>query len=89
MENKCKGIDRISRVLVALQTLCNADGLPATLPPQSLWPKTRHIADFCDMDIYTSRRYLIKLVKSNKAYKSNGPVNNSLRWYIANPVSFT
>ncbi len=88
MEHQCNSSDKISRVLVALRALCNTERLPATLPPQSLWPKTRHIADLCDMDIYTSRRYLMGLVKSKKAYMSNGPVNNSLRWYIADLISF-
>lgn len=87
MKNQCNSNDEMGRVLVALQTLCNVGCLPVTLPPQSLWPKTRHIADFCDMDIYTSRRYLMKLVKNNKAHMSEGSVNNSLRWYIVDPVS--
>lgn len=73
---------------MALQVLCDFECPPTTLPPQVQWPKTRHIADFCNMDIYTSRRYLIKLVKNNKAYMSNGLIKNSLRWYIADPVSF-
>ncbi len=78
----------IEKVLMALQVLCNYECSAPPLPSQILWPKTRHIADLCDMNIYTSRRYLMKLVKNNKAYMSAGLINNSLRWYIADPVSF-
>jgi hypothetical protein len=87
MKNQYDGSIEIEKVLAALQVLCNFKCPPATLPPQMLWPKTRYIADFCDMDIYTSRRYLMKLVKNNQAYMSAGIINNSLRWYIAGPVS--
>lgn len=89
MKNQCNKSRKMERILVALQTLCNFNCPTAMLPPpQMQWPKTRHIADLCDMDIYTSRRYLMKLVKNDKAYMSTGLINNSLRWYIAAPVSF-
>ncbi|WP_447883598.1 faeA-like family protein [Serratia fonticola] len=88
MKNQCSDGSNLERVLMALQALCDFECSLKTLPPQVQWPKTRHIADFCNMDIYTSRRYLMKLVKNHKAYMSAGLINNSLRWYIAEPVSF-
>ncbi|WP_257017915.1 faeA-like family protein [Serratia fonticola] len=89
MENQGNEIREreIERVLIALQVLCNLKCSSGILPPQELWPKTRHIANFCDMDIYTSRRYLMKLVRNNKVYMSDGLINNSLRWYIVAPFS--
>jgi hypothetical protein len=86
MINQWHNSSEMEQVLIALQVLCNVKCLPLTLPPQELWPKTRHIADFCDMDIYTSRRNLMKLLRNNKVYMSTGSINNSLRWYIAAPI---
>ncbi|MFC0227465.1 FaeA/PapI family transcriptional regulator [Serratia aquatilis] len=86
MSNQSDSNKELIRVLTALRTLCDIKCSSTTLPPQSLWPKTRHIADYCGMDIYTSRRYLMKLAKSKKAYMSDGSINNSLRWHIAPPT---
>jgi hypothetical protein len=74
---------KIDKVLMALQVLCNYECSSSPLPSQTLWPQTRQVADFCDMNIFTCRRYLMKLVKSNQAYVSAGLINNSWRWYIA------
>ncbi|OMQ18953.1 FaeA/PapI family transcriptional regulator [Serratia oryzae] len=89
MTNKYNENNGMERVLMALQSFCNFTYPPDTLPPQELWPKTRHIADACNMDIYISRHYLMKLVKNNMAYMSTGSINNSLRWYIATPASLS
>lgn len=85
MKNQYDMSTEMCRVLSALQTLCNGSCPKVTLPVQAMWPKTRHIADYCDMDIYTTRHYLIKLVERNKAYMSSCSINNSLRWYIVDP----
>lgn len=74
--------NKLNNVLDALRVLSNLASHSTTLPPQEMWPKTRHIANYCDLNIYTSRRYLMKLVNNNQAQVSSGPINNSLRWYI-------
>ncbi|WP_431223565.1 hypothetical protein ACQ86O_26650 [Serratia sp. L9] len=74
--------DNLARVLVALQVLSNTNCSGATVPPQAEWPTTRQIANFCDINIYDSRRYLMKLVKDKKAWVSSRQISNSLHWFI-------
>lgn len=81
MKNQHDGENSLGEILAALQTLSHADN-SAPLPPEALWPKTRHIANYCNLSIYATRRYLMILVKMNKAHVSSGPIDNSLRWYI-------
>ncbi len=78
--------NKMQKVLMALRTLCDIQCQPMTLPSQILWPKTRQIANYCDMDIYATRRYLIKLVNKKQAYMSDGRINNTYRWYIIDPM---
>ncbi|MFC0226911.1 FaeA/PapI family transcriptional regulator [Serratia aquatilis] len=82
MKNHTNHDKKLSRVLLALQSLCSDEDASDTLPSPELWPKTRHIADYCGIDIYASRRYLMQLVKNHQAYVSSSAINNSLRWYI-------
>lgn len=79
-----KSTDELNRVLAALQALSP----PSAARNEALWPKTRHIADLCDINIYISRYCLMKLVNDKKAYVSQKSINNSLRWYIAEPPPF-
>lgn len=78
--------DNLARVLVALQVLSNKGCANALLPPQDEWPTTRQIANYCNINIYDSRRYLMKLVKDKKAQVSSKSINNSLHWFIAVPL---
>ncbi len=81
--NGCgKKIDELNRVHAALQALSP----PSAACNEALWPKTRQIAELCDINIYISRYCLMKLVKDKKAYVSPKSINNSLRWYIAEPA---
>lgn len=80
----------IDRILEALRVLSSSDCLPLTLPPQGLWPKTRDIANYCDLSIYSTRHYLMKLVHNHRAYVSAGLLHNSLRWwYIAESIDYS
>ncbi len=74
---------QLNNVLIALRVLCQRDIHHTTLPPQVQWPKTREIAEYCEMTIYLARYYLLRLVENKKAYVTSGALNNSLRWYIA------
>lgn len=78
---------QLNRVLSALQNLCQRDNHHTPIPPQLQWPKTREIAEYCEMTIYLARYYLLRLVENKKAYVTSGSLNNSLRWYIAEPTS--
>lgn len=82
MVNQEDESNKLDRILDALRDLSNFACPPTSLPPQEVWPKTRHIANYCNLDIYTTRNYLMKLVNNNQAYVSSGTINNSLRWYI-------
>lgn len=79
MANYRKSTDELNQVLAALQALST----PNSACNEEMWPKTRHVAELCDINIYLSRYYLMKLVKDKKAYVSSRSINNSLRWYIA------
>lgn len=78
---------QLNNVLNALQTLCRKDVHHSAIPPQVNWPKTREIAEYCEITIYLARYYLLRLVENKKAYVTSGALNNSLRWYIAEPTS--
>lgn len=54
-----------------------------SVPPVDSWPKTRELADKAQLDIYTARLVLMKLVDENRAKMSETKVLNSLRWFIA------
>lgn len=74
---------QLNNVLFALRALCKNDTPQAAIPPQAQWPKTREVAEYCEMTIYLARYYLLRLVENKKAYVTSGALNNSLRWYIA------
>lgn len=74
---------QLNNVLIALRVLCKNDSHHTTIPPQAQWPKTREVAEYCEMTIYLARYYLLRLVENKKAYVTSGALNNSLRWYIA------
>lgn len=48
--------------------------------------KTRDVADKAQLDIYTARLVLMKLVDEKRARMSETKVMNSLRWFIAHPA---
>ena len=54
-------------------------------PPVINWPKTRELADKAQLDIYTARLVLMKLVDEDRARMSETKVMNSLRWFVAHP----
>ncbi|MCQ4054435.1 FaeA/PapI family transcriptional regulator [Aeromonas sp. SG16] len=47
----------------------------------SKWVKTREVADVCGMSIYSTRIYLLDLVKEGKVICSDSIKNNSLWWH--------
>ncbi|MFV8908429.1 FaeA/PapI family transcriptional regulator [Serratia fonticola] len=73
-----KRAEELNQVLAALQNLSP----PNAACNEEMWPKTRHIAEVCNIDIYISRYYLMKLVKDKKALVSSKSISNSLRWYL-------
>lgn len=80
---------QLNNVLIALRNLCQHDSHHTALPPQTQWPKTREVAEHCELTIYLARYYLLRLVENKKAYVTPGSINNSLRWYIAEPSSLS
>jgi hypothetical protein len=80
---------QLNNVFIALQALCKRDIHHTGIPPQVQWPKTREIAEYSETTIYLARYYLLRLVENKKAYVTPGALNNSLRWYIAEPSSST
>lgn len=50
-------------------------------PPENIWAATRQVADVHDISIYKARLLLLKLVDQGLIMVTDGPVNNSLRWY--------
>ncbi|MBC3382240.1 hypothetical protein H8I69_24335 [Serratia fonticola] len=78
---------QINSVRVALRTwyLREPQG---TLPPETLWPNTRDVAECCNISIYIARYYLLKLVKKKEAYVSPCAERKILRWHIAEPRLF-
>ncbi|WP_071882817.1 FaeA/PapI family transcriptional regulator [Chania multitudinisentens] len=79
----------LNNILVALRALCHRDIHQTTLPPTEQWPKTRDVAEHCEITIYIARYYLMQLVESNKVHVAPKSVDNSLRWYIAEPILFS
>lgn len=79
---------QIDSVRVALRTWHLREP-PATLPPETLWPNTRDIAECCNISIYIARYYLLKLVENNEAHVAPCSEKNILRWYIAEPKLFS
>ncbi|MGL5388531.1 MAG: FaeA/PapI family transcriptional regulator [Enterobacterales bacterium] len=77
--------NQLNNVFSALQALCKRDIHHTGVPPQTQWPKTREIAEYSETTIYLARYYLLRLVENKKAYVTSGALNNSLRWYIAEP----
>lgn len=76
--------ERLSaQVYGVLTTLCaQCYGPGGEMPPQNAWPKTRDIADICDISIYRSRSVLLALVARGKVQVTAHSINNSLRWFI-------
>ncbi|AIN18262.1 hypothetical protein CH54_1677 [Yersinia rochesterensis] len=79
---------RKEEVMGILEEHCNVlkEQFTESLPPVINWPKTRELADKAQLDIYTARLVLMKLVDENRARMSETKVMNSLRWFIAYPT---
>ncbi|AAS60615.1 faeA-like family protein [Yersinia pestis] len=79
---------RKEEVMSILEDHCNVlkKQFPGSLPPVHNWPKTRDVADKAQLDIYTARLVLMKLVDEKRARMSETKVMNSLRWFIAHPA---
>lgn len=75
--------NNLNVVLTALQVLCARHSNQTTPPPQEQWPRTRDIAEYCEISIYIARYHLIKLVENKQAYVTSKSASNSLHWYIA------
>lgn len=73
---------QVTQVYAALSTLCAARAPDGGIPPQDRWPKTRDIADLCDISIYISRNVLLALVACGRVQVTPHSINNSLRWFI-------
>lgn len=68
-------------VLMTLRTLTSLQAKGEIIPPADVWVTTRQISDVHDISIYKARLLLLDLVKLGLVIVSDGPVNNSLRWY--------
>nr|ALG88718.1 Hypothetical protein [Pectobacterium carotovorum] len=68
-------------ILITLRTLIPRQSKGQIIPPQDVWVTTRQISDAHDISIYKARLLLLDLVKLGLVIVSDGPVNNSLRWY--------
>lgn len=68
-------------VLMTLRALTPRLPKGQIIPPPDIWVTTRQIADAHDISIYKARLLLLDLVKLGLVIVSNGPVNNSLRWF--------
>ena len=79
---------RKEEVMGILEEKCNAlkEQFIESPPPVINWPKTRELADKAQLDIYTARLVLMKLVDENRAKMSDTKVMNSFRWFIAHPA---
>lgn len=79
---------RKEEVMSILEEKCHAlkEQFSESLPPVTNWPKTRELADKAQLDIYTARLVLMKLVDENRAKMSETKVMNSLRWFIVHPT---
>ncbi|MDN0122960.1 faeA-like family protein [Yersinia aleksiciae] len=79
---------RKEEVMGILEKTCNSlqEQFSEAIPPVDRWPKTRELADKAQLDIYTARLVLMKLVDENRAKMSETKVLNSLRWFIAQPA---
>jgi hypothetical protein len=70
---------QLDNIRVALRTWHLREP-PDTLPPKTLWPNTRDIAECCDISIYIARYYLLKLVENNEVYVAPCSAKNILCW---------
>ncbi|CNH14572.1 Uncharacterised protein [Yersinia aldovae] len=79
---------RKEEIMEILEEKCNAlkEQFTESLPPVVNWPKTRELADKAQLDIYTARLVLMKLVDENRVKMSETKVMNSLRWFTAQPT---
>lgn len=68
-------------VLMTLRTLTPRPAPGQIIPPPDVWVTTRQISNAHDISIYKARLLLLELVKLGLVIVSDGPVNNSLRWY--------
>jgi hypothetical protein len=67
-------------LLKTLHRLCPSTN--ATQPPPPVeWPTTRQLAESNDITIYQARNLLLNLAGKGKILVTQGPINNSLRWY--------
>ena len=78
---------RKEEVMGILEDHCNSlkEQFTESPPPVINWPKTRELADKAQLDIYTARLVLMKLVDEDSARMSETKVMNSLRWFVAHP----
>ncbi|TXE66632.1 hypothetical protein [Serratia nematodiphila] len=68
-------------VLLTLRTLTPRPSRGQIIPSPDVWATTRQISDAHDISIYKARLLLLDLVKLGLVIVSDGPVNNSLRWF--------
>ena len=78
---------RKKKIKSILEDHCNSlkEQFTESPPPVINWPKTRELADKAQLDIYTARLVLMKLVDEDSARMSETKVMNSLRWFVAHP----
>lgn len=69
--------------LEILITLINLSPSPNenSPPPENTWAATRQISNAHNVSIYKARLLLLELVNQGLVIVTDGPVNNSLRWY--------
>ncbi|HFX6839204.1 TPA: hypothetical protein ACIFNH_001616 [Serratia marcescens] len=67
-------------LLTTLHNLCPS-AMETPPPPPGEWPTTRQLAESNDLTIYQARNLLLSLTGKGKVLVTQGPVNNSLRWY--------
>lgn len=73
---------------MTLRTLTPRQKKGEIIPPPDAWVTTRQISDAHDISIYKARLLLLDLVKLGLVIVSDGPVNNSLRWFPQNSPNF-
>lgn len=69
------------KVYATLMMLCREGG--ASYNKRTTWPKTRDVADRCDISIYSARLFLIRLEQAGIVICFRNNRGNSLRWHLA------
>lgn len=75
----------IELILKATTLLCANKCLTSLSHPET-WPSTREIAEFCDMDIYRARYWLLKLLDLGLIDTQERSINNTLRWRVSTTI---